>query len=242
MIELTVNRKAYGDAPVISALSLTLRAGELVCLLGPSGCGKTTLLNILAGLDGDYSGILHSSHYRVSYMFQEPRLLPWRTVRQNLALVADIQQQRKIDELLKLMELGDVASQYPGRLSLGMARRVALARTLINDPDLILMDEPFVSLDPPTAASLGEVLKRLRQMRPEVAILMVTHNIREALALSDRILVLGNQPTEVICEYFPKRKGGTVELAEEKKLLAFYQKTEADELIVPKVRELTAIG
>ena len=242
MIELTLNRKAYGDSPLIGPLSLNLKSGELVCLLGPSGCGKTTLLNMLAGLDRDYSGMLHCNHYRISYMFQEPRLLPWRNVRQNLALVANTLEQQKIDELLALMELEGIADQYPGRLSLGMARRVALARTLINDPDLILMDEPFVSLDPPTAENLGEVLGRLRQRRPEVAILMVTHNVREALTLSDRVLVLGNQPTQVICEYVPEKKGEVADLIAEKKLLAYYQKVRNSHSIVPVEQSLTAVG
>ncbi len=226
MIELSLDHKCYGDRTVLGPLSLSLRAGELVCLLGPSGCGKTTLLNILAGLDSNYAGVLHSQHYRISYMFQQPCLLPWRTVRQNLALVAD-GNQSQIEELLGLMEMSEFADQYPGRLSLGMARRVALARTLLNDPDLILMDEPFVSLDPPTAESLGEMLSRLRARRPEVAVLMVTHNLREALALADRILMLSGEPVRIIREYIPAADSETALHMEEQLLMAGYQPEKA---------------
>lgn len=225
MIELELESKVYAGRRVLGPLSLQLRAGELLCLLGPSGCGKTTLLNVLAGLDRDWQGRLTlgdgRGSGRVGFMFQEPRLLPWRTVRQNLALVGQGDCRARITTLLELMELEAFADHYPGQLSLGMARRVALARTLLNRPELILLDEPFVSLDPPTAAQLGAMLGRLRREQPEVAMVMVTHDLREALNLADRILILGGSPTRVMREFTPAG-GRAMPRAEEQSLLDCY--------------------
>lgn len=203
MIELWIRQQRYADRVLFEDFRLTLRRGELLCLLGPSGCGKTTLLNLIAGLIPDYDGELLRQHCRISYMFQEPRLLPWRTVRQNLALVLHRARYGRIMPLLRELGLADRAEAFPGELSLGMARRVALARSLIVEPDLILMDEPFVSLDPPTARDLYRRVNGIRSARPDTSILLVTHDIREALLLADRILVLGGRPTAVISEYSP---------------------------------------
>ena len=139
---------------VIKNLQLTLENNEFVCLVGPSGCGKTTLLNILAKLDTQFSGIieLQPKHVepKVGYVFQNPRLLPWRTVRENIQL-ATAAKPATVDFLLENMGLADEKDSYPEHLSLGMSRRVSIIRAFATDPDLFLMDEPFVSLDPPTA-------------------------------------------------------------------------------------------
>lgn len=196
MTLLRIERKAYAGKPLFENFELSLVPGELLCLLGASGCGKTSLLQLIAGLDSDFSGCLERPE-SVSYMFQQPRLLPWRTVRQNLALVLSSEQLPRIDPLLEQMGLSGSADLFPCSLSLGMARRVALARALIVEPELILMDEPFVSLDPPTAAQMRQLICQLRQLRPHTSILLVTHDLREAVALADRILLLGGQPTRI---------------------------------------------
>ena len=206
MIRLSIEHKSFLEQVLFESFELELGSGELLCLLGPSGCGKTTLLNLLAGLDKEFKGALQwqtsaQQTPKLGYMFQQPRLLPWRTVRQNLAWVIDPAQQHRIDPLLAQLGLADYADSYPNRLSLGMARRVALARCLIVDPQLILMDEPFVSLDPPTAAEMRRWIMQVRRSRPQSSILFVTHDIREALSLADRIMVLGERPTRVMHQW-----------------------------------------
>lgn len=189
--------------PLFKQFELSLAPGELLCLLGPSGCGKSSLLQMIAGLDPDFKGCLELSaeSESISYMFQQPRLLPWRTLRQNLALVIAPDHYHRIEPLVAAMGLSAYVDAYPGSLSLGMARRAALARSLIVEPTLILMDEPFVSLDPPTVKEMHRLVNRLRQMRPQTAILFVTHDLREAITLADRILVLGGQPTRILHQW-----------------------------------------
>ena len=188
--------------PVISQLDFTLESGEFVCLVGPSGCGKTTLLNIVAGLDNNYQGkiMLGDQHARpsIGYVFQNPRLLPWRTVRENIELTTNLTSDALLS-LLKSMNLIDVQNTYPEHLSLGMSRRVSIIRAFAIDPDILLMDEPFVSLDPPTARQVRELLIRLWTQRPHT-IMFVTHNLREAIALADRLIFLSAAPMSVIAE------------------------------------------
>lgn len=188
----------------IADLNLTLKSGEFICLVGPSGCGKTTLLNIIADLDNDYQGNIglsqQSSQPKIGYIFQNPRLLPWRTVRENIELVVDDPLSiHIIDSLLELMQLTASQHVYPERLSLGMSRRVSITRAFAVDPDLLLMDEPFVSLDAPTARQVRALLLSLWQQRPHT-VLFVTHDLREAIALADRIIFLSASPMSVISE------------------------------------------
>lgn len=203
----------------IADLRLTLNQNEFVCLVGPSGCGKTTLLNLIAGLDLEFEGRIdfHLPEPPVlGYMFQEPRLLPWRTVRQNLELALPLQGNAVIiDELLELTELTPFQHTYPQRLSLGMSRRVALARAFALEPHLLLMDEPFVSLDAQTAARMRSLLTRLWQHRPHT-VLFVTHDLREAITLADRLVFLTPPPSHVGHEITlplpqSERHAGTVE-------------------------------
>ena len=188
----------------ISELNLSLHSGEFVCLVGPSGCGKTTLLNIIAGLDQDYQGEItlgeqHSSP-KIGYIFQNPRLLPWRTVRENIELAMPPGQPPEIiDSLLQSMKLSQIQHVYPERLSLGMSRRVSIIRAFAVDPDILLLDEPFVSLDPPTARQVRNLLLKLWTERPHT-VLFVTHNLREAIALADRLVFLSTSPMTVISE------------------------------------------
>lgn len=188
----------------IRDLHLTLRSGEFVCLVGPSGCGKTTLLHILAGLDEDFEGGITVVSGRlppvIGYVFQNPRLLPWRTVRENIELaLRPGQSAEAIDPLLKAMDLSKAQNIYPERLSLGMSRRAALIRAFAVQPDLLLMDEPFVSLDAPTARRVRNFLIKVWQERPHT-VLFVTHDLREAIALADRLVFLSQPPTGVVAD------------------------------------------
>ena len=177
----------------------TCRRNGFVALFGPSGCGKTTILNLLAGLDRDFEGEIErkpSDH--IAYVFQEPRLLPWLTVEDNLKLVLDdgIDNTDLIDEWLGQMGLLDVRDVYANRLSLGMARRVALARAFVVRPRVLLMDEPFVSLDEPTAERLQHLLLETLDVHP-AAVVFVTHSLREAITLADRIVFLTKSPSQI---------------------------------------------
>ena len=180
--------------------------------MGPSGAGKSTLLNIISGLDRDLDGEvqvdgqpLHpggaATPVRIGFVFQEPRLMPWLTVLDNLLLVLDKEPQSvaRCRHLLSEVGLAEVEHAFPSQLSGGMQRRVALARAFAVRPELLLMDEPFLSLDAPTAARLRDLLLTLwGELRPTV--LFVTHHLREALALAERVLFLSRGPGRVVLE------------------------------------------
>lgn len=212
-LRIEIDEKAYpmsagGDKRIaIKDLRLTVSDSEFLCIVGPSGCGKTTLLNIIAGIDNDVSGAVTTSNHegiesmRVSYMFQTPRLLPWMTVRENVRVVLDEETANmgKAEELLHQMELSDSLDEFPNRLSGGMQRRVALARAFATQPQLLLLDEPFVSLDLPVGNLLRQLLLELWQARP-TTVIFVTHDLREAIYLADRIVFLSRGPSKVILE------------------------------------------
>ncbi len=208
-IQIQIKEKTYTTADsrqhtAIANLQLSLLKNEFVCLIGPSGCGKTTLLNIIANLDTEYQGeiLLDQQQLapKIGYIFQNPRLLPWRTVRENIELVLETQQSPEIiDALLESMQLTAVQNVYPAHLSVGMSRRVAIIRAFAVNPDILLMDEPFVSLDTPTARQVRSLLIQLWQQRPH-SILFVTHDLREAIALADRLIFLTASPMSVNSE------------------------------------------
>ena len=209
-IEINIHSKTYpaidqvGVHLAIKNLKLSIKSGEFVCLVGPSGSGKTTLLNIIAKLDKDYEGEITVGRYnaqsKIGCIFQNPRLLPWRTVRENIELVLDTSQSLAIvDELLEVMQLTDSQQVYPERLSLGMSRRVSIIRAFAIEPDVLLMDEPFVSLDAPTARQVRELLLKLWHDRPHT-VLFVTHDLREAITLADRLIFLSARPMSVVSE------------------------------------------
>ena len=183
----------------IRDFDLDVKPESMTVLMGPSGCGKTTMLRIVARLDERFTGEIGiPPETRIGFMFQEPRLLPWRTVEQNIMLVAAPDFTKEdLDRLAHAVGIADMLPRYPQELSLGLARRVALARAFATKPDLLLLDEPFVSLDERTADRLRRLLLEVWQARPTTAIL-VTHNAREAILLAHELVLLAPRPTRVI--------------------------------------------
>ncbi len=220
-LDVGIKHKSYmaasgGKLHVIGELAFSLGAGEVAALVGPSGCGKTTLLRILAGLDRDFEGRVRlPAHGTLGMVFQEPRLLPWRTVEQNVRIAAPQATEAALDLLFRTLGLVAHRNLYPGELSLGLARRVALARAFAVNPNLLLLDEPFVSLDDALATRLRDELAELVTRRP-VTTLLVTHNVEEAIALADRLFLLSPSPTHVMAELpipNPRSKRTAEELA-----------------------------
>ncbi len=228
-VEIDIRAKRYpavGDAKaplVMENLRLSLGFGEFAAVFGPSGCGKTTLLNIVAGLDPDFQGSVRlapagrDGNPVIGYVFQNPRLLPWRTVEENLRLVLPSHPGSGdgVGEILDAVGLADARHIYPNRLSVGMARRVALARAFVIEPELLLMDEPFVSIDAAAANRLRRLLLSMLDRRP-TTVLFVTHDLREAISLADRIVILSGPPAGIVADVLvdiprDQRTGDTVE-------------------------------
>jgi NitT/TauT family transport system ATP-binding protein len=196
----TFSRASGGEVVVISGLSFDLAPQTFTCLIGPSGCGKTTTLRAILGLDRDFEGEVSEAlrQARIAAVFQEPRLLPWRTVEQNIRLALPPRLAGKnINPILDAVELSAFSHSFPAELSLGMARRAALARAFSVEPEILLLDEPFVSLDEMTANRLRQLLLDLWQSSP-ITVLMVTHNVREAMRLADRLVILSPRPAHVV--------------------------------------------
>lgn len=207
----------FGDLTVIDGMNFSIAQKEFVSLLGPSGCGKSTLLRVIAGLQAPSGGAVTlgaekqapgADGLRVGMMFQKPLLLPWRTTLENVLLPIEIEVgANKVDgvalararQVLAMVRLQDFENAYPNQLSGGMQQRVALARTLMSDPDLLLLDEPFGALDELTRDALNEELLRIWDSDKTrlKTIIMVTHSIAEAVALSDRIFVFAPRPARL---------------------------------------------
>ena len=200
MLQVRIDAKNFGDAAILRDVSLALAPGSFTVLTGRSGCGKTTLLRILAGLDRDWRGTI-SGEARIGYVFQDPRLLPWRSVLDNVRLAADesVTPPKMSLDAIAMVGLEESASAYPGALSMGMARRVAIARAIAVGPQVLIMDEPFVSLDEGTAGQLRALTLRLWQ-KHRWTVLMVTHNLSEAAQMADRVVVLGGRPARIAGE------------------------------------------
>jgi ABC-type nitrate/sulfonate/bicarbonate transport system ATPase subunit len=204
-LEARVASKSFRTAsgqrvPVLTDLSFALDEGETGALIGPSGCGKSTLMRILAGLDRDFDGSVHiPTHGRVGMVFQEPRLLPWRSLEDNVRLAAPNASEAEVAALFAALGLSDHRTHFPGELSVGLARRAALARAFAVRPTLLLLDEPFVSLDTPLARQLQRDLAKLVESRGMITVL-VTHDVDEAIALADRVFVLSARPAHVVGE------------------------------------------
>jgi NitT/TauT family transport system ATP-binding protein len=200
------------EAPLLEGFAMTVDRGEFVALLGPSGCGKSTLLNLAAGLLRPLAGEvrfdgrpLSEINREVGYMTQGDTLLPWMTVAKNILLPLELraapreEREQKLERALRLVNLVEARDKFPSELSGGMKRRALLARSLIYDPPMLLMDEPFAALD----AQLRETMhKELLQTvnRLGESVLFVTHDIAESILLADRVLVLGDRPLRVLEE------------------------------------------
>jgi len=226
-ISLTQVSKVYGSGRsallALDKVSFTVAPGEFVCLIGASGCGKSTLLSLVAGLDTATSGEVSTGGQRVSLMFQEPALFPWLTAARNVELalrargVPKAERRQRTAELLHTVSLDGFGEKRPHQLSGGMRQRVAMARALGQDADVLLMDEPFGALDAMTRDLLHDELERICAERT-LTVLFVTHNVREAARLGDRVIVLSSRPGRVIEEYQVPREGprriDSVEVAE----------------------------
>lgn len=198
--------------PALGPVNFEIESGSFVCLVGPSGCGKSSLIRILAGLQPASQGeafigqqVIHEPSAHIGLMFQEANLMPWRTVRDNMALpleLAGVSQSERyaaVNDQLQGLGLADFSLAYPGELSGGMAQRVAIGRVLIQQPEVLLLDEPFGALDALTREQVSLDLLHV-WARQKQTVLMVTHDINEAVMLSDRVLVMSNRPGQIIAD------------------------------------------
>ncbi|HEX7921864.1 MAG TPA: ABC transporter ATP-binding protein [Bradyrhizobium sp.] len=209
--------------PVLDNVSLSIAPGEFVALLGPSGCGKSTLLRLVAGLEKPRSGSLREDEVRITgphpsrvVVFQDPTLFPWRSVWDNVALGLEAQgilkaQRHRVDAVIELVGLSSFRNAYPHQLSGGMAQRVALARALVNDPKILVLDEPLGKLDSLTRIAMQAELVALWQ-RKGFTTLLVTHDVEEALVLANRVIVLSDRPARIKADIavgrpYPRHRG-----------------------------------
>jgi NitT/TauT family transport system ATP-binding protein len=220
-LEVNIARKAFTNAAgerhdVLVDFSFALGAGEVGVLVGPSGCGKSTLLKIVAGLDHDYQGdIARPADARTGMVFQEPRLLPWRSVEDNVRLAAPLADEATLSALFADLELNAHRSHFPGELSLGLARRVALARAFAVEPNLLILDEPLASLDDALAARLRDQIAALVDGR-SMTTLLVTHDLDDAVRLGDQVFVLSPRPARILAVIpirTPRGRRGEAEIA-----------------------------
>jgi NitT/TauT family transport system ATP-binding protein len=202
-LEVNIESKTFENAAgerqnVLAGINFTLAASEVGVIIGPSGCGKSTMLRILAGLDHDFQGrVSRPADARLGMVFQEPRLLPWRSVEENVRLAAPLIDEATLAALFTVLELNAHRSHFPGELSLGLARRVALARAFAVDADFLILDEPLASLDHALAARLREQIASLVESRA-VMTLLVTHNLDDAVRLGDRLFFLSARPAKIV--------------------------------------------
>jgi len=220
-LEVDIQHKTFTNAAgerlnVLADFKFALGAGEVGVFVGPSGCGKSTMLRILAGLDHDYRGrVTRPADARIGMVFQEPRLLPWRSVEENVRLAAPRVDEAKLSALFAVLELNEHRSHFPGELSLGLARRVALARAFAVDPDFLILDEPLASLDDALAARLREEIAILVDSR-SVTTLLVTHSVEDAVRLGDRLFLLSPRPARILADLpigTPRSARGEAEIA-----------------------------
>lgn len=215
MLEVKQLSKLFNGLPVLEGLNLTVGEREITALVGPSGCGKSTLLNLIAGITGDYEGEIINGFGRTGYVFQEDRVLPWMTVYDNIRIVRDDTDHKRIMQLIEQMHLDGFEDYYPDQLSGGMRQRCGIARAFYYGSELLLMDEPFKSLDYCLRIGMLSYLKALWEQEQNT-VLFVTHDIEEALQIADRILVFSRRPSSVIREIKLPRQSGLRDLSDER--------------------------
>ena len=202
----------YGSLLVHDGLKLAVRENEFLCICGPSGCGKTTLLDIFAGIIKPSAGQVlidgeevDPKRHNISFVFQEPSTLPWLDVRDNIGTGLRIKRlpkteiARKVDDIIGVVGLRGFERYYPHQISGGMKQRVSIARAFATDADLILMDEPFVSLDQPTREKMQREVLSIWEHRRRT-IVFITHNLEEAVFLGDRVIMLSTKPARIVAE------------------------------------------
>ena len=196
ILKMASVQKNFNDIKVLKDLSMEVYKEEIVCVIGPSGCGKSTILNIISGLINPSKGEVENNSAKISYVFQEDRLLPWKNVYENISTVNKECSREKCLDLIKKVGLKGFEGYYPSELSGGMRQRCSIARAFNYEADLLLMDEPFKSLDYNLRIDMIRYLLKLWESTKK-SIVFVTHEIDEALLLGDRILLLSNRPTKV---------------------------------------------
>jgi NitT/TauT family transport system ATP-binding protein len=190
--------KHFGKLSVIERWNFDVKVGEKLTIFGPSGCGKTTFLRIVSGLEKPTSGEIETSFQRVGMVFQDPTLIPWKNIIDNLRFVR--KSDKEIENILEKMSLSSFEPYFPSSLSGGMKQRVNLARAILINPDLLVLDEPFFSLD---LATKMEIMKDIKEIHKKIGftLLMVTHDVKEAIYISDRILLLSPRPSRILKEF-----------------------------------------
>ena len=202
-----VSRIFDGGVEAVRAMDLDIAGGEFLAMIGPSGCGKSTLLRMIAGLDRPTAGTIAGvDPKRIAFVFQDAHLLPWRSVLRNVALPRELRhvgKSERIDAAMRAIEqvgLADAIKRYPAQLSGGMRMRVSLARALVTDPQVLLLDEPFAALDEITRQQLDEQLRDL-WLRRKMTVVFVTHSINEAAFLADRAIVFTRRPARIVIDH-----------------------------------------
>ncbi len=202
LVSLRDVHKSFHHLPVLDGITCDVQEGEVISLIGPSGCGKSTLLRLMGNVETPDRGQVERRFRRVGFVFQEHRLLPWRTALENVTLVLldtvpdQNRREAQARDLLTRVELDGFAAYYPAQLSGGMRQRVAIARALAIEPDFLLLDEPFAGLDSILRMRMIEFLRRLLDEDDRTAV-YVTHDVREALALGDRLVLLSARPAQI---------------------------------------------
>ncbi len=221
-----ISRVFPGGVVAVDRLSLSIDTGDFVAILGPSGCGKSTLLRMIAGLDRPTAGTLsipEDCRSHIAYVFQDAHLLPWRNVIRNVALPLELagmnRAERKDKALAAIEQVGllDAVRRYPAQLSGGMRMRVSLARAMVTDPKLLLLDEPFAALDEITRQRLDEQLRELWLSR-QMTVIFVTHSTAEAVFLANRAIVLSKRPGRIVHDApidLPRHRIGALRAAPE---------------------------
>lgn len=212
LIEIIDLKKCFEGKVIFEKLNLHLKEHENISILGPSGCGKSTLINIIGGLLKPDSGTAKINSQSIGYVFQEDRLIPWKNVFQNISFVQKEEDSLKVDKVLKLVGLNEFSGYFPFKLSGGMKQRVNLARALVVEPEILLLDEPFANLDLLIKSKILKEIYSISKKLPFSSI-MVTHNIREALIFSERVVVLSKIPAKILGEFHIELEENSRELS-----------------------------